>query len=177
MQCFLCKGKPYQRYPLKKQLITHPGCAICQKNRFLSRLSSSCGNNGGCEWNMTYNGPLDQISGLSSYPGHGNQLSSVLSPPLVVVALPFDLPDERKENRLMRRREKLPDFLRLLVAVGTQLLLRLEMSSWDTLTQGSFSRCRRRNNSFVPLCRKPTGGRRAIKSINHLNLCTSLYDK
>ena len=106
--------------------------------------------------------PLNQICRLSSFPGYGNHLSSVLSPPLVVVAFPFDLPDERKENRLMRRREKLPDFLRLLVAVGTQLLLRLEMSSWDTLTQGSFSRCLRRNHIFVPLRRKPTGERRAV---------------
>lgn len=58
-----------------------------------------------------------------------NQLPSELDPPLVTVALPFDLPDVRKEKRLMRRREKLPDFLWLLVAAAAKLLPMLEMSS------------------------------------------------
>lgn len=95
-----------------------------------------------------------------SYHNNDNQLSSELAPPLVAVALPFDLPDERKEKRLMRRREKLPDFLRLLVAAAAKLLPMLEMSSWDWLRQDSFSRCLLRNNSFDPLCRKPTRGSR-----------------
>lgn len=59
------------------------------------------------------------------------QLSSELAPPLVEEVLLFDLLDERKENRLMRRREKLPDFLWRLSAVTTKLLSILEMSSWD----------------------------------------------
>ncbi len=59
------------------------------------------------------------------------QLSRELAPPLVAVALPLDLPDERKEKRLMRRREKLPDFLRLLTAAAAKLLPMLETSSWD----------------------------------------------
>lgn len=89
-----------------------------------------------------------------------NQLPSELDPPLVTVALPFDLPDVRKEKRLMRRREKLPDFLWLLVAAAAKLLPMLEMSSWDWLRQDSFSRCLLRNSSFDPLCRKPTAGSR-----------------
>lgn len=89
-----------------------------------------------------------------------DQLSSELAPPLV--ALPFDLPDERKEKRFIRRREKLPDFLRLIVAAAAKLLPMLEMSSWDWLRLDSFSRCLLRNNSFVPLWRKPTKGSRQI---------------
>lgn len=89
-----------------------------------------------------------------------NQLSSELAPPLVAGALPFDLPEERKEKRLMRRREKLPDFLRLLVATAAKLLPMLETSSWDWLRQDSFSRCLLRNSSFDPLCRKLTRGSR-----------------
>lgn len=85
------------------------------------------------------------------------QFPSELAPPLVAVALPFDLPDVRKEKRLMRRREKLPDFLRLLVAAAAKLLPMLEMSSWDWLRQDS-SLCLLRNSSFDPLCRKPTTG-------------------
>jgi len=84
-----------------------------------------------------------------SDPNKDNQLSGELAPPLV--ALPFDLPDERKEKRLMRRREKLPDFLRLMLVAAEKLLPMLEMSSWDWLRQDSFSRCLLRNNSFVPL--------------------------
>lgn len=100
-----------------------------------------------------------------SYPNNDNHLSSELAPPLVAVALLFDLPDERKEKRLMRRREKLPDFLRLLVAAAAKLLPMLEMSSWDWLRQESFSRCLLRNNSFDPLCRKPTRGSRQNTSL------------
>lgn len=56
----------------------------------------------------------------------------MLAPPLAVADLPFVL-DERNEKRLMRRREKLPDFLRLVEeqdAVG-ESLPRLDTSSWD----------------------------------------------
>lgn len=84
------------------------------------------------------------------------QLSRELAPPLVDEALLFDLLDVRKEKRLMRRREKLPDFLWLLAAEGTKLLPMLERSSWDWLKQDSFSRCFLRNSSLVPLCRNPT---------------------
>lgn len=80
-----------------------------------------------------------------------------LAPPLV--ALPFDLPDVRKEKRLMRRREKLPDFLRLLLGAAAKLLPMLEMSSWDWLRLESFSRYLLRKSNFDPLCRKPTAGR------------------
>lgn len=66
-----------------------------------------------------------------SSPHSNNQLSRESAPPLVAVALHFVLPEERKENRLMRRREKLPDFLRLLVAAMAELLPMLAMSSWD----------------------------------------------
>lgn len=59
------------------------------------------------------------------------QLSSELAPPLEEEALLLDLLDVRKEKRLMRRREKLPDFLWLLAAEGTKLFPMLERSSWD----------------------------------------------
>lgn len=84
------------------------------------------------------------------------QLSSELAPPLEEEALLFDLLDVRKEKRLMRRREKLPDFLWLLAAEVTKLFPMLERSSWDWLKQDSFSRCFLRNSSLVPLCRNPT---------------------
>lgn len=103
---------------------------------------------------------LLKSGGLMPYHFSENQLPSELAPPLVTVALPFDLPDVRKEKRLMRRREKLPDFLWLLVAAAVKLLPMLEMSSWDWLRQDSFSRCLLRNSSFDPLCRKPTAGSR-----------------
>lgn len=70
--------------------------------------------------------------------------------------MPFDL-DERKEKRLMRRREKLPDFFRTLAELeDVESLPRLETSSWDWLKVGSFCRFLRRNKSLVPLRRKPT---------------------
>lgn len=59
------------------------------------------------------------------------QLSSEPAPPLEEEALLFDLLDVRKEKRLMRRREKLPDFLWLLAAEGTKLFPMLGRSSWD----------------------------------------------
>lgn len=90
------------------------------------------------------------------------QLPGVPAPPLVAVALSFDLPDVRNEKRLMSRREKLLDFLRLVVAVAAKLLPMLEMSSWDWLRQDSFSRYLRRNSSFDPLCRNPTARKTPI---------------
>lgn len=84
------------------------------------------------------------------------QLSAVLGPPLVALALSFDF--DLKEKRLMSRREKLPDFLRTMVpeAEEAETLARLERSSWDWLKVGSFFRCLVRNSSLVPLRRKPT---------------------
>ena len=92
-----------------------------------------------------------------------DQLSTELAPPLVAGALAFDLPDERKEKRLMRRREKLPDFLRP-PSAAARLLSMLEMFSWDWLRQVSFSRCLLRNSSLVPLWRKLTAGNRRRRS-------------
>lgn len=85
------------------------------------------------------------------------QLSRELAPPFVELLLPLLL-DERKEKRLMRRREKLPDFLRPLEeqeAVDGSCS-RLVMSSWDWLKLEFFCLCLLRNRSFVPLRRKPT---------------------
>lgn len=96
----------------------------------------------------------------SQVPESDNQFPSELAPPLVAAPLPFDLPDVRKEKRLMSRREKLPDFLRLPVPAAAKLLPMLEMSSWDWLRQDSFSRCLLRKRSFEPLCRNPTAGGR-----------------
>lgn len=89
-------------------------------------------------------------------PGQDPQFSAMLVPPLVALALPFDL-DERKEKRLMRRREKLPDFFRTLEELGdAESLPRLDTSSWDWLKLGSFCLFLRRNKSLVPLRRNPT---------------------
>lgn len=52
-------------------------------------------------------------------PSLSYQLSKELAPPLEEEALLFDLLDVRKEKRLMRRREKLPDFLWLEDAAAT----------------------------------------------------------
>lgn len=95
-----------------------------------------------------------------------HQLLGAPAPPLVAEALIFDLPDVRNENRLMSRREKLLDFLRLLLAVAAKLLPMLEMSSWDWLRHDSFSRYLRRNSSFDPLWRNPTARKTAIIQIH-----------
>lgn len=88
------------------------------------------------------------------------QFPSGLEPPLVAVAFTFDLPEERNEKCLMRRREKLPDVLRLPAEAAAKLLPMLETSSWDWLRQASFSLRLRRKRSFDPLWRNPTAGRR-----------------
>lgn len=151
----LQRKKPSQRYPPFKMHRWRPAWGVQPVKRWtFARFSSSDSNNRGLK-------TIPLKSGRpTSYPNSDNQLPSELAPPLVAVALPFDLPDVRKEKRLMRRREKLPDFLRLLVAAAAKLLPMLEMSSWDWLRQDSFSRCLLRNSSFDPLCRKPTAGSR-----------------
>lgn len=59
---------------------------------------------------------------------------------------------ERRENRLMRRREKLLDLLR-----GEHPLLESATSSWDRLRLGSFCRDFFRSRSLVLLRRNPPG--------------------
>lgn len=58
-----------------------------------------------------------------------------------------------KEKRLMRRREKLPDFF-----LGAEVLLALGKSSCDWLRPASFCLFFLRKISLVPLRRKPTAG-------------------
>lgn len=67
--------------------------------------------------------------------------------------LPLDLLFARplKEKRLMRRREKLPDFF-----LGAEAVLALGKSSCDWLRPASFCLFFLRKISLVPLRRKPT---------------------
>lgn len=67
--------------------------------------------------------------------------------------MPLALGLDLKEKRLIRRREKLPAFLRTL---GVAVVF--ERSSWDWLRPASFCRGFRRKISFVPLRRKLTVG-------------------
>lgn len=92
-----------------------------------------------------------------------NQFPSGLEPPFVALAFTFDLPDERNEKCLMRRREKLPDVLRPPAEAAAKLLPMLEMSSCDWLRQASFCLRLLRKRSFDPLWRNPTKGRKTKK--------------
>lgn len=73
------------------------------------------------------------------------------------LGLPLALGLDLKEKRLIRRREKLPAFLRTL---GEAMVS--ERSSCDWLRPASFWRGLRRKMSFVPLRRKLTAGERVL---------------
>lgn len=117
-------------------------------------------------FSLSQTGCRASLSTAPLLPCGWHQLPGAPAPPLVAVALIFDLSDLRNEKRLMSRREKLLDFLRLLVAVAAKLLPILEMSSWDWLRHDSFSRYLRRNSSLDPLCRNPTASKTPIIPIH-----------
>lgn len=123
-QCLFLRGNSSQR---DQFMNTQPTRGLClTKECILLKLwpfSSQPGNPNSLFLLYFYNSKITSF--LSC------QLSSELAPPLEDEPLPFDLLDVRKEKRLMRRREKLPDFLWLLAAEGTKLLPMLERSSWD----------------------------------------------
>lgn len=69
----------------------------------------------------------------------------------VATVLPLAFGLDLKEKRLMRRREKLPDFF-----LGAELALAFGKSSWDWLRPASFCLLFLRKMSLVPLRRKFT---------------------
>lgn len=91
----------------------------------------------------------------------GNELRELLPSPSSGgsqswgLGLPLALGLDLKENRLIRRREKLPAFFRTL---GVAVVL--ERSSCDWLSPASFCRGLRRKMSLVPLRRKLTVGKK-----------------